>query len=118
MRGITRKKPKRNVVNSKVCNLIESVAICACVKVDKSFYDALFGSVGEEEGFGVGELLGEDEGSDDGGNVNGSNLIEGDGAEEGAKDSEGETEINTVGLADGESEEVGAGGARLKLKQK
>ncbi len=40
-----------------------------------------FRSVGEEdEGFGVGELLGVDEGFDDGGNVTGNNLIEGDGA--------------------------------------
>ncbi len=87
-----------------------------------------FGSVGEDEGFGVGELLGEDEGfgvgellgEDEGfgvGDNTGTDLIEDgfiDGPREGDEDSEGDIEIDTVGLADGESEEVVAGGARLK----
>ena len=71
--------------------------------------------LGEDEGFGVGELLDEDEGFGVGDNT-GTDLIEDgviDGPREGDKDSEGDIEIDTVGLADGESGVV-AGGARLK----
>jgi len=78
-------------------------------------------SVGEDEGFSVGELLGgEDNGLGVGSNVDGIYLIEDgsiDGLREGwgtVKDSEGDMEIDSVGLTDGKSEVV-AGGARLKL---